>query len=986
MRNNDPFSDLIRSIEENLQRDGGWVPPEQPQEPRRVPQGRPLRVWWLLIPILLFVLWNVGMGFLTDSAWYDSLGYRSVFLTRLSASAGLFVGGFLFAWLFITLNILLARRLEPFGLINTPPEQIASAFGVRVPAVLIAAAAVFALLMGLSVAGDWQQLLLYWNQVAFDRVDPLFGFDVSFFVFTLPIWEMLRGWLLWLLAATIAAVAVTAGVGWRGWNVRPPIRIHLAVLGALPLLLVAGHYRLEAFELVYSQRGPVYGASYTDVHAQLPAYNILALVSLAAAVLLVVVAFLGRGWRAIGIVIAAWVLVTVGAGSLYPGLVQRFQVAPNELTLERPYIEAGIASTRSAFNLDKIEKTSYTANRNVSPQGLASEPASIRNVRLWDYRPLLQTYNQVQALRQFYAFHDVDVDRYLIDGEVEQVMVSARELSPDRLNADAQTWVNLKLIYTHGYGAAISPAVRVTADGLPEFYAKDLPVTGSIPITRPEVYFGELTNDYVIGRTEVEEFNYPQATGFATTRFSADTGIPMTFGNRLLFALRFADINLVLNQDISADSQLLWRRNIMERVRLLAPFLSYDSDPYIVAGRDGNLYWIIDAYTTSDRYPYSEPYRESINYIRNPIKVVVNAYDGVVNFYVVDESEPVAAAYRKIFPALFKPLAEIPPAVIPHLRYPTDLFSVQAEKYRTFHMTNPGDFYNKEDVWAWPQEIFGEEPVPVEPYYVLMQLPGSDELDYIQILPFTPANRENMVAWMAAQSTLDRYGEIIVYEFGKDSLFFGPQQIEARIDQDPVISAQLSLWNQQGSNVIRGNLLVIPIADSLLYVEPLYLQAQNGKIPELKRVIVASADRVVMAENLGLALILMFGRETVTNAGLQDLAIVASAGAPGALPPTDTGGETAGDTTEAGADNLAGVSLQDLVVAANLHYTNAQNELRAGNWAGYGAEMEALQAVIEQMMLLSGVEVEASAEPAAPVEPTAPAELEPKSTPAAGEG
>jgi uncharacterized membrane protein (UPF0182 family) len=979
MRNPDPFSDLIRSIEENLQRDGGWVPPEQPQEPRRVPQGRPLRVWWVLIPVLLFVLWNVSIGFLADSAWYESLGYRSVFLTRLSASAGLFVGSFLLSWLFITLNILLARRLEPFGLINTPPEQIAAAFGVRVPAALIAAAAAFAGLAALSIAGDWQQLLLYWNQAPFDRVDPLFGFDISFFVFTLPIWELLRGWLLWLLVATIAAVAVTAGVGWRGSNVRRAVRIHLAVLGALLLLLVAGHYRIEAFELVYSQRGPVYGATYTDIHAQLPAYNILALVSLAAAVLLVVVAFLGRGWRAIGVIIAAWVLVTVGAGSIYPGLVQRFQVAPNELSLERPYIEASINSTRSAFNLEKIEKTAFAANRTVSAAGLAAEPESIRNVRLWDYRPLLQTYNQVQALRQFYAFHDVDVDRYVLDGETEQVMVAARELAPERLNADAQTWVNLKLVYTHGYGVAISPAARVSADGLPEFYAKDLPVTGSIPITRPEVYFGELTNDYVIGRTEVEEFNYPQAAGFATTRFGADTGIPMTFANRLLFALRFADINLLLNQDIAADSQLLWRRNIMERVELLAPFLTYDSDPYIVAGSDGNLYWVIDAYTTSDRYPYSDPYRSSINYIRNPIKVVVNAYDGGVNFYVLDASEPIAAAYRKIFPSLFHPIAEMPTAIIPHLRYPTDLFSVQAEKYRTFHMTNPGDFYNKEDVWAWPQEIFDQEPQPLEPYYVLMQLPGSAQLDYIQILPFTPANRENMVAWMAAQSTLDRYGEIIVYEFGKDSLFFGPQQIEARIDQDPIISAQLSLWNQQGSNVIRGNLLVIPIADSLLYVEPLYLQAQNGKIPELKRVVVASADRVVMAENLGLALIQMFGRETVTRAGLQDLAVMAQAGEPGAQPPTDTA--AAGSST--GGD-LQAASLQELVVAANLHYTNAQTALRAGNWAGYGEEMDALQAVIEQMMQISGVEIESPT--AEPTDAAAPSEPAPESTPAAGEG
>jgi uncharacterized protein len=968
MRENDPFGDLIRSIEENLQRDGGWVPPDS-QEPRTVPQQRPSRMWlWLLVPMALFFVFNVGLGFLTDSVWYRSLGYESVYFTRLAASAGLFFGGTLIAWLFITLNILLARRLEPFGLAGTPPEQIATAFGVRVPAVLIVAAGILAFFMGLGLAGDWQQLLLYFNQVPFGVNDPVFSQDVSFFVFTMPIWELLRGWLFSLLLATIAAVAITAGVGWRGWNVRRGIRLHLAILGALLLLLVAWQYRLEAFDLVYSQRGPVYGGTYTDINAQLPAYNLLAFVTIAAAALLVAVAAIGRGWKAIAAVIAAWVVVAVGAGSIYPGFVQRFQVLPNELTLERPFIENGIQYTRLAFNLDKIQTSAYNANRAVTPAGLAEQPETIRNVRLWDYRPLLQTYNQIQALRQFYAFNDVDVDRYEIDGEIEQVMVSARELVPERLNVDAQTWVNLKLVYTHGYGVAISPAALVSADGLPAFYAKDLPVQGTIPVTRPELYFGELAGDYVIGRTAVDEFSYPQETGYATTRFDADTGIPMSMANRLLFALRFAEVNMLLNQDITAESQLLWRRNIMQRVQLLAPFLSYDSDPYITVGTDGHMYWIIDAYTTSNRYPYSDPYRGAINYIRNPVKVVVNAYDGSVNFYVIDENEPIIAAYRQIFPALFKPLAEFPREIIAHVRYPTDLFSVQAEKYRTFHMTNPLDFYNKEDVWAWPQEVFYNEPQPVEPYYVLMQLPGSSEIDYIQILPFTPANRENMVAWMAAKSNLDSYGEIIVYQFGKDSLFFGPQQIEARIDQDPVISAQLSLWNQQGSSAIRGNLLVIPIGNSLLYIEPLYLQAQSGKIPELKRVIVASADRVVMAENLGLALIQMFGRETVARAGLDDLAAIVQSGEPG------TSGLA---VTVDGADASAAVqdvSLEALVSAANTHYNNAQTQLRAGNWAAYGEEMQALQTAIQQMVQVMGVQVE-TPEPAPAAEPTVAPEV-----------
>ena len=568
----------------------------------------------------------------------------------------------------------------------------------------------------------------------------------------------------------------------------------------------------------------------------------------------------------------------------------------------------------------------------------------------------------MQALRQYYEFNDVDVDRYIVDGQRRQVMVAARELVADRLNEDAQTWVNRKLVYTHGYGVAMSPVELVTSDGLPEFYVQDLPPRGVIDLTVPQVYFGELTNDYVIGRTNMEEFDFPQGGGNVTTRFSADTGIDMTFWNRVLFALRFADINLVLNQDITSESQLLWRRNIVDRVQTLAPFLQFDQDPYVVVGEDGRLYWIIDAYVTSNRFPYSEPYFGRFNYIRNSVKVVIDAYDGMPTFYVVDPSEPITAAYARIFPALFQPLEAMPEFLLRHIRYPTDLFSVQAEMYRTYHMTDATDFYNKEDLWSWPEEVFYNEPQPMEPYYVLMQLPDSDSLDYMQILPFTPANRENMVAWMAAQSDPDKYGDKLVYNFGKDSLFFGPKQIEARIDQDPAISAQLSLWNQQGSSVLRGNLLVIPIGDSLLYVEPLYLQAQNGRIPELKRVILATADRVVMAENLGLALIQLFGRDVVSRAGLADLAIAAASSAA-----TQEDGAAAG---AAGASaNVGTATVDELIVAANAQYSAAQEALRGGDWAEYGTQMDALKATLDQLVRLTGG-VPAAATPAAEPEAT----------------
>lgn len=954
MRDAEKFADLIRSIEENLQRGGDdWVPPDdgRPVRPRA---PRPSR-WWLLlvIPFIILLLFNTIVGFLANLVWHASLGYESILWTRVLAALGLFIAGFGLTWLVLAINFWIARRVEPRGLAMSPLTQFAEAFGVRASVIIVGAFTFFAFLMGVNIAGEWPQLLLFLNQSNFGVLDPVFGRDVSFYVFSLPVLEMMRGWLQSVLIAAMVLVVLVNGVtGLRGWQVRTGFLVHLGVLGALFLTLLGLGYQIDAAELVYSGRGAVFGAGYTDVNAQLPAYNLLTIVTLVAAVLLIVTAFMRQAWRAIVAILLIWVGVAVIAGSLYPSFVQRFQVSPNELTLERPFIEDNIEFTRMAYDLAEIDLRSYDASQQLTPASLLSEPATVRNVRLWDYRPLLQTYNQVQALRQYYAFNDVDVDRYTIDGERRQVMVAARELVPERLSEQAQTWVNRKLVYTHGYGVAMSPVELVTADGLPEFYIKDLPPIGNIALTEPQLYFGELTNDYVIGRTNMEEFDFPQGDGNATTRFSADTGIDMSFWNRLLFAVRFGDINLLLNQDITSDSQLLWRRNIVERVQQLAPFLELDQDPYIVVGEDGKLYWILDAYVMSSRYPYSEPYFDRFNYIRNPVKIVINAYDGMPTFYIVDAEEPIIAAYARIFPALFQPFDAMPDFLKQHIRYPTDLFAVQAEMYRMYHMTNATDFYNREDVWAWPEEVFYNEPQRIEPYYVLMQLPDAADssLDFMQILPYTPANRENMIAWMAAQSDPAKYGERVVYNFGKDSLFFGPKQIEARIDQDPVISAQLSLWNQQGSSVIRGNLLVIPLGDSLLYVEPLYLQAQSGRIPELKRVILATSDRVVMAENLGLALVRLFGDGVVARAGLSDLVTAA----PGdERTDAATGGQSSVSSPTVTID-LAGATVEQLIVAANDHYNAAQNHLRNGDWAAYGAEMDALQATLTQLVQLTG--------------------------------
>ena len=943
MRNSDPFSDLIRSIEENLQSEGGWEPPTG--DGSRVELGGTRRWLWFLIPLLIFIFFNRVMGFFTDYIWYESLGFQRVFTTRIYASFLLMIAGALIFWVFLAINVWIARRIAPDGLKDTPVAQIAAAFGVRIMPVVLLVGAVFAFFMGLSAAGYWEDLLLFLNQTSFNLFDPIFQRDASFFVFTLPIWQAARSWLTVMVIMTLVACVLVYGLGWRGWTLRTPILAHLSILGALLLLLFAWQYRLDAFGLVYSRRGAVFGGGYTDVHAQLPAYNILFVITLITAVLLVVTAFLRRAWRAIVVVLVVWAAVAVLAGNVYPALVQRFQVSPNELNLERDYINHNIEFTRNAFGLNDIEVQDYDASQELTAQSLLDEAATVRNIRLWDYRPLLQTYNQVQALRQYYEFNDVDIDRYEIDGEMRQVMLAARELVPERLNENAQTWVNQRLVYTHGYGVAASPVAQITRDGMPEFLLKDLPPVGVIDVTRPQIYFGERTNSYVIVRTNEPEFDYPRGDGNVTTFFDADTGIALTLWHRLLFALRFADINILLNSDITADSQLLWQRNIMERIDEVAPFLEYDSDPYIVVSDSGELFWFLDAYTISNRFPYSEPYG-SINYIRNPIKVITNAYDGSITFYVVNQDEPIAAAYARIFPDLFKPFSEMPADLQDNIRYPNDFFSVQAEVYRTYHMIDANEFYNKEDVWAWPEEIFENKPQRIEPYYVLMELPNSDELDFVQILPFTPANRENMIAWFAAQNDPDKYGEKIVYEFGKDSLFFGPQQVEARIDQDPVISSQLSLWNQQGSNVIRGNLLVIPVSDSLIYVEPLYLQAATGKIPELKRVILATADRVVMAENLGLALAQLFGNDVLSDAGLAELA--ASGMDTGALP------LESGDTTSGG---LQSASVEELIQLANDQFQNGQQALSEGRWADYGANIDALSATLEQLMVLTGVPV-----------------------------
>ena len=961
----DPFREFINQMQERENRN--LVPSDAgngttssgndatiDEDPPR--SGR-MGLYWIGLAFLVVMLGSRLLTYYTDWLWFDSLDFTSVYFTRILASGLTFLVGAVVFWLILAGNIALATRLNNQGG-TSPLDSLATAtLGFRVTPVLQAGAVVLAIFSGLALRFQWNELLLFLNQVEFGVLDPIFQRDVSFFVFSLPILKAIRSFLLTALVFSLIGTVLVSGLDWKSWFEKRSVKSHLSLLLAGILVLIAWQYQLQSYELVYSTRGAVLGGGYTDVYTQLPIFRIMAVVTLVIAVLVIVNIFLSMALKAIAYVLGLWILVALVLGNFLPNIVQRFVVTPNEFTREEPFIQHNIDFTRLAFDLNDLDSVAYNARGTLTGDDLMDENETITNIRLWDYRPMLTTYNQIQALRQYYQFQDIDIDRYVVDGKQKQVLLSARELVPDQLSGEAQTWVNQRLVYTHGYGAAASPVAEITFDGLPTFLLQDLPPKGSIPIERPQIYFSEVSRDYVIVNTLTQEFDYPSEEGNVFTRFEGDSGIRI--GNlltRLAFTVRFADINLLLTGDITPDSKLLWKRNIHERLEEVAPFLQYDDDPYIVIGEDGGLYWFVDAYTYSRLFPYSQIATLgnglSVNYIRNSVKVVVNAYDGSVKFYIVDREDPIAAAYAAVFPGLFHDIGEMPEGLRAHIRYPQDLFTIQARVLTIYHMTKPSEFYNREDVWQWPQEFFDDKPREMEPYYVLMQLPGSEKLDFIQILPFTPATRENMIAWLAAKSDPAEYGEKLLFTFGKDSLVYGPKQIEARIDQDPVISSQLSLWNQQGSQVIRGNLLVIPLGNSLLYVEPLYLQAASGRIPELKRVIVAANDRVVMAPNLGLALVEVFGGDLLEDELLASLlgdyesdALVTSAPAdvPAAGPPAAAAPLVAVDVDLANSDTAL------LIQQANSTYGTAIQAQRDGDWAAYGQALTQLEAILREL-------------------------------------
>ncbi|NUN65740.1 UPF0182 family protein [Pseudanabaena biceps] len=747
------------------------------------------------------------------------------------------------------------------------------------------------------ISRQWMKIIPSFQATSFERTEPVFNQDISFYIFNLPTLEIIEFGLTGICVYGLIAVLLTYLLSGNSLSEGKFIGIshdqqrHLYGLSGVVMLVVGLSYWLNRYELLYSPRGVSYGASYTDIVVQLPVYGGLSISAL------VIAGYLILRWikfhrQAVSRKPIIWALLiylvmAIGLGSLLPIAVQSLIVQPNELDREQPYIQRTITATRAAFGLESINSQVFNPQGKLTQRSLQENDLTIRNIRLWDKQPLLATNRQLQQIRLYYSFPDADIDRYSINEDKlsktpasqQQVLIAARELEYTSVPQEAQTWVNQHLIYTHGYGFTVSPVNRVGAGGLPEYFIKDIGVTegtplttsseavrSSIPISQPRIYYGESTNTYVMTGTKVKELDYPSDNDNVYNIYDGKGGIKLdSFWRRMLFAKYLNDWRMAVTPEFSTETKLLFRRNIMQRIKAIAPFLRYDSDPYLVAANvnpevadPSNLYWIVDAYTTSDRYPYSDVGKEGINYIRNSVKVVIDAYHGKVNFYIAEPSDPMIRTWSKIFPDLFKPLSAMPESLRQHRRYPVDLFSMQSERLMTYHMTDSQVFYNREDQWQIPNEVYGDKPRIVEPYYLITSLPEVPFEEFILLLPFTPKERTNLVAWLAARSDGENYGKLLLYTFPKQILVYGPEQIEARINQDPVISQQISLWNRQGSRVIQGNLLIIPIEQSLLYVEPLYLESTQNKLPTLVRVVVAYENKIVMAQTLQQAISAIF--------------------------------------------------------------------------------------------------------------------------------
>jgi uncharacterized membrane protein (UPF0182 family) len=900
---------------------------------------RPRLGLWVLLGFIALGVIGQAVPLYTDWLWFQEVGYSQVFTTRLSLSGYLFIGLGAVVFVFLFANLSIAARTAPPDVLWELEDQLGlpgrAILEPLVRRLLLPVIAVIAFFSGVRATAAWDTVLEYLNASGVGRVDPLFGRDLGFYLFELPFLRLVYGWATALVAGTLvltAAVYVlqrSLVLTARGPRLAGGARMHLLALGACLLAVRAVGFWLDRYDLLYSPRGVVFGASYTDVHAALPVLQWLTVLAVLCAAACVLQMF-RPGWRFLvaGLVVLA--LFWVGGLGVYPSLLQRFRVTPNELVAERPFIQHNIRMTRQAYGLDRVVDKEFAAADNLTAQALERNSLTIKNIRLWDNRPLLVTYGKLQEIRTYYKFLDVDVDRYTIDGEYRQVMLSARELSYRHL--PSRGWINERLTYTHGYGLVGSPVNRISSDGLPEFFVKDIPPEGSAmpKITRPEIYYGESANDFVFVRTRSQELDYPSGDQNVYTRYQGRGGIPVnSLLAKLAFAVRFGELKVLLSDDLTPESRVMIYRDIVPRVREAAPFLRYDRDPYLVVTEDGRLVWMLDAYTISDRYPYAEPVRGVGNYIRNAVKVTIDAYHGSIAFYVADAEDPIIRTYGKAFPGMFRPLAEMPKDLQAHIRYPEDLFSIQARMYGTYHMEDPQVFYNKEDLWIIPRLSQEGREREMDPYYIVMRLPGEAKEEFILLSPFNPSGRDNMIALLAARTDAPNYGKLVAYNFPKQKLVFGPRNIDARINQDPVISQQISLWNQQGNRVLRGTLYAIPIDESLIYVLPLYLAAeQTGALPELRRVVVAYGNQIAMEPSLEAALARVFGGQ----ARGEDVARRPERGAPAAAPTPP-----------------AGAPLGPLAQQAWEIWQRSQEALRRGDWAAYGQEQKRLEEILRQL-------------------------------------
>jgi uncharacterized membrane protein (UPF0182 family) len=885
-----------------------------------------------IVVAAVWVLLGGGMSLYIDALWFDSLGYYKVFETVIWLKFISWMAGFLISVLLLWLNFRLASRRSYEQETWFRQEYLVLGMDEKRGTLFRAGILVLSALLGLLAQSGWLMFAQFRHQVPGGPVDPIFGKSLSFYFFDLPVWNFVTGFALALVFFCLLVAGLSyvfhGHLGYsRQLHLTYAARLHLAILVGVGFLIIGVRFYLKRYDLLFSIRdkGVTFGAAYTDVHAWLPVYWIMAGVVLVVALFFFTAPLTGSLKYALGGLVGFVALYLLSG--IYPTVVQTFRVEPNELEKETPYISYHIQATLDAYDLGKIESREFTGAGQLDAQALARNQATLRNIRLWDWRPLKDAYGQLQSIRPYYSFEDVDLDRYVIEHNYRQIMLSARELNFSQVSEQAQTWINQFFQYTHGYGLCASPVNEVTEDGLPDFFIKDIPPRSTVDlnISRPEIYFGEKTDYPVFIKTRMKEFDYPRGEQNAFTTYSGDRGLGIgSLTRKLLFAWELGSFQILFTSNFTPDSRVLLYRGIRDRVRKIAPFLDYDNDPYIVID-DGRLFWVQDAYTTSGRYPYAQPFGRQFNYIRNSVKVVIDAYLGDVSLYVSRPDDLLIGTYARIFPTLFKPMSDLRPGLRAHIRYPEDLFDVQREIFCTYHMQDPRVFYNKEDLWAIPHEIYGDTEQTMESYYTIMALPHEPKEEFILLTPFSPKNKNNMIAWLAARSDGDEYGNLILFQFPKQQLTYGPMQIEARIDQDPQVSQLITLWSQKGSRVIRGNLLVIPIESSVLYVEPLYLQAEKSEIPELTRIIVVYQNRVVIGESLKEAL------DGAVAAGPQPRQPVPVL--PPNLPP----------------ETSLAPELQALLQDAIRQFDLGQERLKEGDWAGYGEAQQKLKEILDDL-------------------------------------